>query len=163
MEYSTDKILQAMRDYMGDDGRRKKHAAEVFCYACKIQAVEGGDIQVVETAATLHDIGIHEAERKYNSAAGHYQEIEGPSIAREILYDFDISREKVDHICKIIANHHTAKDIDTLEFKIIWDADWLVNIPDEFDINNKIEIKKIVNKVFKTKKGRELAKEEFRN
>ena len=161
MKYSKDKILQAMREYLGDDGPRKKHAAKVFDYAFKIQAIEGGDTVIVESAAALHDIGIHEAERKYNSSAGNYQEIEGPPIAREILYDFDIPRDKVDHICKIIANHHSAKDINTLEFRIIWDADWLVNIATEFDINNKNKIEKLINKIFKTDAGRRLAEEKY--
>jgi len=161
MQYNRENILKAMRDYLGDDYRRKNHAQSVFDYAMEIQAAEGGDLQIIETAAALHDIGIHEAERKYNSSAGNYQEIEGPPIVREIISEFDIPHEKVEHICKIIANHHSAKEIDTKEFRIIWDADWLVNIPDEFDINDKEKIQKIVNKVFKTDAGRRLAGENF--
>ena len=161
MQFSTENILKSMRDYFGDDEGRKDHAQAVFDYAVKIQANAGGDKQVVEGAAALHDIGIHEAERKYNSSAGNFQEIEGPTIAREILADFDLPTEKVDHICKIIANHHSAKDIDTIEFRCIWDADWLVNIPDEFDINDKGKIRKLVNKIFKTQKGRKIAEHIF--
>lgn len=150
-----------MRDYLGDDERRKKHAQAVFDYAMHIQRIEGADKQIVEAAAALHDIGIHEAERKYNSSAGNYQEMEGPPIARDLLSAFDISEEKVDHICKIIANHHSAKNIDTMEFKCIWDADWLVNIPDEFDLKNKEKIEKLVNTIFKTEAGRRLAEQIF--
>lgn len=161
MEFSSQNILKVMRDYFGDDERRKNHAQAVFDYAMQIQAEEGGDIEVVEVAAALHDIGIHEAERKYNSAVGSYQEIEGPPIAKELLSAFDIPEEKVNHICKIIANHHSAKDIDTIEFKCIWDADWLVNIPDEFDVTDKVKIKKIVKETFKTKTGRAMAEDKF--
>ena len=117
-----------------------ENATALLAGQVQIQATEGGDAQVVEAAAALHDIGIHEAERKYGSAAGNYLEIEGPPIAREILVDFDLPTEKVDHICEIIANHHSAKNIDTTEFRCIWDADWLVNLPNEFDINNKEKI-----------------------
>ena len=40
---------------------------------------------MVRAAAILHDIGIHEAERKHGSSSGRLQELEGPPIARAIL------------------------------------------------------------------------------
>jgi hypothetical protein len=158
---NAENILNAMRNYLGDDERRKNHAEAVFDYACTIQKQEGGDICVVMAAAALHDIGIHEAERKYNSAAGNYQEIEGPPIARDILKKFDVNSEQIEHICKIIANHHSARDIDTVEFRAIWDADWLVNIPDEFDLNDKDKINKLINRNIKTDTGKKLSQKFF--
>jgi hypothetical protein len=38
----------------------------------------------------LHDIGIHEAERKHNSRAGNWQELEGPPVAKELLKAIDL-------------------------------------------------------------------------
>ena len=113
---------------------------------------------IVKAAAILHDIGILEAECKYNSSAGKYQEIEGPPIAREILQKCGLDETIIEDICKIIANHHSAKDIDTLEFRIVWDADWLVNFPEEYPDADNEERQKLIDKIFKTDKGRELAK-----
>ena len=53
---------------------------------------EKGNPAVVLSAAYLHDIGIQEAERKYQSTAARYQEEEGPPIAREILTRLGRSR-----------------------------------------------------------------------
>jgi HD superfamily phosphodiesterase len=131
-------------------------------FAEQIQAVEGGDPTVITAAAILHDIGIHQAESKYNSTAGKYQEIEGPPIAEPILKDCGIPVSKIEHICKIIANHHTARDIETVitpEFRVIWDADWLVNIPDECGKMSKGKLKIFIEKTFKTNRGRQLAGE----
>ena len=114
------------------DQKRIDHGLAVLDYAEQIQAAEGGEPLIVRAGAILHDIGIHEAERKYGSSGGKYQEIEGPPIARKILAKYDLGKDVVQHICRIIANHHSAKDIDTIEFRIVWDADWLVNIPVEF-------------------------------
>lgn len=61
------------------------------------------------------------------------------------------------HVCRIVGNHHSARDIDTLEFRIVWDADWLVNISDEFAGRGKDKLKDIINKVFKTTAGKEKA------
>ena len=76
-----DKLIQKMKDVFGDDQKRINHALAVLKYAEQIHAVEGGDAAVVTAAAILHDIGIHQAEQKYGSTAGKYQEIEGPPIA----------------------------------------------------------------------------------
>ncbi len=148
-----------MKDVFGKDEKRISHALAVLKYAERIQAAEGGDETVITAAAILHDIGIQQAERRYASSAGKYQEIEGPPIARPILRDLALPAEKIEHVCKIIANHHTAKDIDTIEFRVLWDADWLVNIPDECGKMSKDKLKGFVEKVFKTDTGRYLAKE----
>lgn len=150
-------LIQKMKGIFGDDNKRINHALTVLDFAEQIQAVEGGDRLVVVAAAILHDIGIHQAERKYNSTAGKYQEIEGPPIAEPILKNCGLPADKVEHICKIIANHHSACDIDTIEFRVIWDADWLVNIPDECGNMSKDKLKQFVEKIFKTSKGKQLA------
>ena len=80
MEYSTEKLIEEMKNYFSDDIKRIDHALKVLDYAREIREIEGGDSIIVESTAVLHDIGIHESEKKYNSAAGHYQEIEVPPI-----------------------------------------------------------------------------------
>ena len=79
-------------------------------------------------------------------ATGKYQESEGPAIAEEIMKKYDISTEVLEHVCKIIANHHSAKEIDTIEFRVIWDADWLVNIPADFPDASEEELQEIIDK-----------------
>lgn len=156
-----EKLIVEMKKVFGVDQKRIDHALAVLNYAEQILSAEGGEPLVVKAAAILHDIGIHEAERKYGSSAGKYQEIEGPSIAREILSKYDLDEVTIEHVCKIIANHHSAKDIDTTEFRIIWDADWLVNIREEFPEAGKEKLSKLIAKVFKTNHGRKIAVESF--
>lgn len=152
-----DKLINEMKRVFGRDQKRIDHALSVLNYAERIQTAEGGEPLVVKAAAILHDIGIQEAERKYGSSAGKYQEIEGPPIAKEILKRYSFTNETIEHICRIIANHHSAKDIDTIEFRIVWDADWLVNIPEMLEEADRRKLKDVVNRTFKTNKGRELA------
>jgi len=140
-----DKLIDDMRRMFDRDKRRIEHALAVLEYAERIQAVERGDPLVVTAAAILHDIGIRQAAQKYGSSAGKYQEIEGPPIAEEILKRHNIPTEAVEHICRIIANHHSAREIDTTEFRIVWDADWLVNIPADLPDASKADLQKIIN------------------
>ncbi len=155
------KLIWEMEKVFGTDQKRIDHALAVLDYAERILKAEGGDPLVVKAAAILHDIGIHEAERKYDSSAGKYQEIEGPPIAKEILTKYKLDETIIERICEIIANHHTARDIDTLEFRIIWDADQLVNIPTESAGISNENLERLIDKVFKTKRGRQIASESF--
>ena len=117
-----EQIINAMKEYFGSDQKRINHALKVLKYA------EGGDSDVVVAAAILHDIGIHEAERKYNSNAGKYQEIEGPPIAKDILEKIeDFPKEKITEVLEIIAHHHRPGIIKTENFQIIYNADCRVN------------------------------------
>jgi HD superfamily phosphodiesterase len=161
LKVMREKLIEEMKNVFGDDQKRIEHALAVLDYAERIQNVEGGDPLIVRAAAILHDIGIHEAESKYGSSAGKYQEIEGPPIVEEILKKYDISAEAVEHICRIIANHHSAKDIDTTEFRILWDADRLVNITTEFANASNEKLQEIIDKTFKTDEGRRIAAELF--
>ncbi len=156
-----DRLIEEMKNVFGSDRRRIDHTLTVLDYAEQIQSAEGGNLLVIKAAAILHDIGIHEAERKHGSSAGRYQEIEGPPIARKILAEYDLAAPIVEHICKIIANHHSAKNIDTLEFRIVWDADWLVNIPEEFPEADTKKLQELINNLFKTKHGRQIAMKMF--
>jgi HD superfamily phosphodiesterase len=153
-----DIFLKKMMDYFGDDKKRIIHSKEVTAYAEKILKEEGGDYNVVIPAAVLHDIGIKECERKYNSTSGQLQEKECPPIAESILKDLKIKPAIIHEVCQIIGSHHSPGEVDTLNFHIIWDSDWLVNMKDEYDISDKNKLAKIVNKIFKTRTGKKLAK-----
>ena len=154
----SERLIRRMEEVFGDDRRRIDHALSVLQYA-ETLLEDRSDVSglVVRAAAILHDIGIPAAERKHGGSAGKYQEIEGPPIARQILESMDIDLDVIDHVCKIIASHHSARDIDTPEFRIVWDADWLVNIPDEYDTSDTARLADLVGKVFKTERGKNIA------
>ena len=151
------KLIAGMKRVFGSDRKRIDHAFAVLGRAREIIQQEKADPKVVMAAAILHDIGIQAAERKHGSAAGVYQELEGPAIAQPIMEEAELDSEGIEHVLKIIANHHTARDIDTPEFRILWDADWLVNIPEEFPNAGPGLLQRRIDRIFKTKRGRERA------
>ena len=78
--------------------------------------------EFISITAILHDIGAVEAQKKYGSIDGVYQEKEGPEVAKEILKKVGYNKN-IDRICFIIGNHHTPSKIDGLDFQIQWEAD----------------------------------------
>ncbi len=158
MAVEKEALIQEMEKYFGKDIRRIEHAKKVTDYVQEILKKESADQNVVLAAAVFHDIGIHAAEKKYCSGAGCYQEKEGPPIARYLLEKLNVPEEIIEEACNIIGCHHTPGKIDTINFKVVYDADWLVNLKDEADHQDKTKLAKTIDKVFLTSTGKALAK-----
>ena len=154
-------LTEAMEAYFTGDVRRINHAHRVTEYAEELLKREGGDYLIVIGASLLHDIGIHQAQKKYGSTNGKYQEKEGPPIARRILTRVGFERNQIEEICEIIAHHHSPGRINTQNFKILYDADWLVNLKDEYDIQDRNRLSNIIEKVFLTPSGKARAREVY--
>lgn len=151
-----DKLIKELEAYFGSDLKRINHAKKVLDYAEELLRKEGGDWYIVVPAAILHDVGIKVAEEKYGSSAGDLQEKEGPEIAGKILLKLGFKKEEIKEICQIIRHHHSPGKVKSLNFQVVTDADWLVNLQDE--PGNKDVLRKIINKVFVTQAGQELAR-----
>ncbi|MDY6879589.1 MAG: HD domain-containing protein [Desulfatiglans sp.] len=156
-----DRVAIEMKRYLKSDFERISHAVRVARYAERINNHEGGDIAVILCAAYLHDIGIHEAEEKYHSAAARYQEELGPPIARSILEKLGADEKLIDEVCDIIGHHHHPRDKETTNFKVLYDADLITNIEDEHK-ERTIDpewLEKTIEKSFLTESGGREAKE----
>ncbi len=157
---ATKKTLAgAMEAYFNGDTKRINHAHRVTEYAEELLKREEGDYSIVIGASLLHDIGIHQAQKKYGSTMGKFQEKEGPPIARRILTRLGFKQNQIEEICEIIAHHHSPGKINAQNFKILYDADWLVNLRDEYDIQDRNKLSNIIGRVFLTPSGKALATE----
>ena len=158
-ELMKDRIAVEMKKYFGRDFKRIGHATRVARHAEAIAGQEGGDLAVILAAAYLHDIGIHEAERKHGSTAARYQEEEGPAIARQIMQDVGAADQMIEEVCDIIGHHHHPRDQETLNFKILYDADLIANLEDGARKKQPApdHIEKIINEKFFTAAGRDRA------
>ncbi|MDF2612894.1 MAG: putative superfamily hydrolase, metal-dependent [Clostridia bacterium] len=157
MSLSTHAIKMEMIKYFGSDVRRINHALKVHSFSKLIlisENVSNTEQFIIETAALLHDIGIKEAERKYHSSSGHYQEIEGPPVAKQLLSLFSIDESILNRILYLIGSHHSYSKIDSLDFQILVESDFLVNIYE--DGIDKAHIVSLKEKYFKTASGKDL-------
>ena len=159
-ELLKDRVAIEMKRYFKQDFKRIGHATKVARYAEQIAREEKGDQAVVLAAAYLHDIGIHEAERKHQSTSARYQEEEGPPIAREILTGLRANATLVDEVCDIVGHHHHPGPEETVNFKAVYDADLIVNLQEnqEEKSSDTGRVGAILDKSFLTESGRALAR-----
>ncbi|MFC1891109.1 HD domain-containing protein [Thermodesulfobacteriota bacterium] len=156
-----DRVAIEMKRYFKHDFKRIGHASKVARYAEKIGREEGGNLAVILVAGYLHDIGIKEAERKYDSSEAKYQEMEGPHVAREILEKLGASEGLIEEVCDLIAHHHHPGPEENINFKSLYDADMIVNISEnhkETPVDAE-RLKGIIEKSFLTESGRKLAQD----
>ena len=119
-----DKIIDLIKkEFEGEaTGHDFHHIMRVYNMARYIQSKEGGDPEIVELAALLHDISDH----KLNGG----KLDEGGNVAFGILNDLGYDEDKAKAIKYIIDNvsykgANTASEMNSLEGQIVQDADRL--------------------------------------
>ena len=153
-------LIQSMIQYYEGDPRRIHHFLKVYGFAKTIGELECLDAEtqfILETAAIVHDIGIKISEEKYGSSNGKYQEKEGPIVARPMLESLGFSTNRIDRVCYLIGHHHTYADIDGVDYQILVEADFLVNIYEEQIAS--LSIQNIYKNIFKTSSGKQFLKQ----
>lgn len=156
-----DRVGMEMRKTFKTDSKRIRHATTVARHAERIGKDEGGNLGVIIMAAYLHDIGIVEAERKHGSTAPRYQHQEGPPIARQILERLGAEEGLVNEVCDIVGHHHHPGDNESLNFKVVYDADLITNLEEEQAVKPKDrdQLASIIEKASLTESGRSLARD----
>ena len=127
-------LAAAAAHYDAGDPRRVQHFIKVYGYCRLLRLSERLDAHtqnMLEAAALLHDIGIHEAKRQHGSSAGPYQEQEGPAVARPLLSAADADESEIERICWLIAHHHSCQAGEDTDFRILLEADFLVNADED--------------------------------
>ena len=156
------KLHLAMIELYRGDAKRIQHFCKVHSYAKLIAETENVDKEclfIIEAAALTHDIGIHSCEEKYGNCNGKLQEKEGPAIADKMLKELGFDQDVSDRVQYLIAHHHTYNKIDEIDYQILVEADFLVNIME--DGLSKEAALKAYESIFKTTCGKMICREMF--
>ena len=151
-----DDLFMDMIAYYDGDPKRIQHFTKVHSYArlIGIGELDDASLFILEAAAYTHDIGIRVAEEKYGRCDGKLQEQEGPIIAQKMLSQLGFENYIVERICFLIGHHHTYDNIDGLDYQILVEADFLVNLYED-DAGNRA-IDKAYKRIFKTETGKKI-------
>lgn len=153
--------LEMIRLYRGD-ARRIQHFCKVHSYSKLIaeqEHVDADTLFTLEAAALTHDIGIHYCEEHFGDCNGKLQEQYGPTIAKELLERLHFSEEVSERVQYLIAHHHTYDNIDGIDYQILVEADFLVNLME--GQKSKEAVQAAYKNIFRTETGKEICREMF--
>lgn len=154
-------FMEMIRYYEGD-AKRIQHFVKVHAFAKLIgemEHVEEETLRILEAAAYVHDIGIKVVESKYGSCNGKLQEQEGPAVAREMLEGLGFEEKLIERVCYLVGHHHTYADIDGIDYQILVEADFLVNLYE--DHLEKSAAVSVCERIFKTQSGKQICRTMF--
>lgn len=164
MDEQDRKLIEKMMEYYAGDPKRVQHFLKVYEFAKLIGESESLDTEtmhILRTAAIVHDIGIKISEEKYGSSNGKYQEKEGPAVAEPMLLALGYDEAVIDRVLFLIAHHHTYNEIEGLDYQILVEADFLVNLFE--DGSSREAAPKVQKNIFKTNTGTKYLSDLFLN
>ena len=143
-------LMMKMIEFDYGDPKRIQHFIKVHSFSKLIGEKEGLD---------AHTLFV--TEEKYGFQNGKLQEQEGPAPAREICTSLGFKEDDIERICFLIAHHHTYTDVDGMDYRILLEADFLVNA---FEGNASIEsIQHAKESFFETETGKHILDTMFKS
>ena len=160
---SIAEMIAGMIDFYKGSSHDINHFIKVWTYAKTIGELEHLDAEtqfILEAAAVVHDIACPLCREKYGNADGKHQEAESPALLDEFLKGSGLNDAQIDRIVYLVSHHHTLDHIEGLDYRILIEADYIVNA-DESHYSTE-NIANFDNKYFKTQAGRSLLHSVFR-
>ena len=155
-------IMMDMIDYYESDPKRIQHFIKVYSFSkliCEKENVEENIQNVIKIAALVHDIGIKKAEELHGSSSGKLQEKLGPAIAEELLEKYKLNSDLISRISYLVGHHHSYKNIDGIDYQILVESDFLVNMYE--DGMDRKSILSAYNRIFRTSSGKNICRKMF--
>lgn len=152
-----DRLAMEMIAYDKGDPKRIHHFLKVHDFARLIGVAEGLEEKTLfrlEAAAYVHDIGIHEGERRFGRNDGKIQEDLGPAEAEAMLERLGFEAEDIRRISWLVGHHHSYGSIDGPDAQILAEADMLVNQYEDGADRKRNEV--LYHRLYKTETGKRL-------
>lgn len=152
-----DDLCLRMIEFYEGDPKRIQHFLKVHTLARLIgmgEELDDTTLFILEAAAYTHDIGIRPAEEKYGRCDGKLQEQEGPYYAQSLLSELGFENYMIERICYLIGHHHTYDNIEGMDYQILVEADFLVNLYEEEE--SRSTIRKTYDRIFVTETGKDI-------
>ena len=157
-----DQLAFEMIAWDSEDPKRIQHFLKVHALSRLIglgEHLSAPELFTLEAAAYVHDIGIRAAEQKYGYQNGKLQEELGPPLAEELLKRLGFKDSVISRVSWLVGHHHTYTGIDDLDYRILIEADWLVNNY-EYGLTNRA-IYASYDQIFVTETGKKVFRQMF--
>ena len=155
-------LLMSMMEHDLHNAHRIQHFTKVYEFATMIGEGENVSeklMHIVQTAAIVHDIGIKPSYELYGDDNGKHQEELGPKLATEMLKKLGYEEDVIDRVGYLVGHHHTYSDIDGMDYQILIEADFLVNMYESHMDDSTC--KAIYERYFRTTTGKRICRKMF--
>ena len=120
--FLKDKVAVEIKRFYKTDFKQISRVSRIAHHAEKIGKEEGANLGIILCAAYLNDIGLKQAEQKYDSREPDAVKKESLEIAAEILTRLGADTQVLEEVCRLIQIHGTADAHNVLESLILSDA-----------------------------------------
>lgn len=162
MKMNDNKLILEMTHYYAGQPHRIQHFMKVYGYAKLIgeeERIDARTQEILNAAAIVHDIGIKKSEEIYGDSIGSHQEELGPAIAENMLKKLGYAEELIQRVSYLVGHHHTYDPIDGMDYQILVEADFLINLFENETSRKPAEM--ALERIFKTETGKEICKTMF--
>ncbi len=148
-----DRVAIETKKIFKSDFEKISHASRAARYAEIIGKKEGGNLAVILSSAYLHDTGLVSK----NETVSH--EKRSSETANKILTNLKAIDELIKQVCEIIENHHSRNTMNSVEFKVVYDAILIASLEEELKNNafDKETLKKKIEEQIFTETGKKEA------
>lgn len=164
-------LILKMISYDHGSPERIQHFLKVHSFAKTIAVLEHLDektLFITEAAAIVHDIGIRLCLEKYGDGNGKLQEKEGPALAEQMLSELGFEKDVIERVSFLVGHHHTYTGIDGLDYQILVEADFLVNLYEDGRtdgdggfVPDKAAVETAYQRIFATETGKWICRSMF--
>lgn len=164
-------LILKMISYDHGSPERIQHFLKVHSFAKTIAVSEYLDektLFITEAAAIVHDIGIRLCLEKYGDGNGKLQEKEGPALAEQMLSELGFEKDVIERVSFLVGHHHTYTGIDGLDYQILVEADFLVNLYEDGRtdgdggfVPDKAAVETAYQRIFATETGKWICRSMF--
>ena len=139
-QQTINNVIAKMIAYSDGNKHDIAHFLKVYTYARMIGEMENlteRKQEILEIAAVIHDIACPVCRVKYGNTK-----------------DVEIDDEMKERINYLVSHHHTYTNVDGLDYRILLEADFLVNADESEMSENAVETAR--ERVFETNTGKKL-------
>ena len=116
-------------------------------------------IPKLEKGRPFDDIACPLCREKYGNTNGKHQEEEGASLVTAFLSDSEMTKVQIDRVAFLVGHHHTFTGIDSLDWQILIEADYIANATENG--YSETNVRNFIQEIMKTDSGKSLAKDVF--
>ena len=155
------RLIETVEKELACDPPRLARAWLVFQHAKQLLEREGGDPRVILAAAVLLQFIPNDPASWEPTADGSTCLLAGSSSAKQILQHVGFDGDTIGQVCQLIWAYRTTKERNTLELKIVSDADRLTQLSGDDGGITPEGLEDIVQRDLHTSAGKQRARELF--